>query len=100
VLLQILSGTQDPSALLPKGSIYALPKNSTIQISLPAGTTAPAAGGPHPFHLHGHNFDVIRAAGQTDYNFDTPPRRDVVSTGATGDNVTVSPVSVYSRRTR
>ncbi|EIN05369.1 laccase 1 [Punctularia strigosozonata HHB-11173 SS5] len=89
VLLQILSGAQDATSLLPNGSVYSLPKNSSIQISLPAGTTAPAAGGPHPFHLHGHAFDVIRAAGQSDYNFDTPPRRDVVSTGTTGDNVTI-----------
>lgn len=53
VLLQILSGTTNAQDLLPSGSIYPLPKNSTIQLSLPAGTTAPPAGGPHPFHLHG-----------------------------------------------
>jgi hypothetical protein len=34
-----------------------------------------------------HNFEVVRSAGQTTYNFDNPPRRDVVSTGTTGDNV-------------
>ena len=35
VLLQILSGTTNPSQLLPNGSIYALPANSTIEISMP-----------------------------------------------------------------
>ncbi|EIN05334.1 laccase [Punctularia strigosozonata HHB-11173 SS5] len=89
VLLQILSGAQSATDLLPTGSVYALPKNSTIQISLPAGSTAPAAGGPHPFHLHGHTFDVVRASGQSDYNWINPPRRDVISTGQTGDNVTI-----------
>jgi iron transport multicopper oxidase len=32
---------------------------------------------------------VIRSAGQAGYNFINPPRRDVFSTGGTGDNVTV-----------
>ncbi|EIN14730.1 laccase [Punctularia strigosozonata HHB-11173 SS5] len=89
VLLQILSGAQTASQLLPQGSLYALPKNSSIQLSLPAGNTAPQAGGPHPFHLHGHTFEVVRSAGQTTYNFDNPPRRDVVATGVAGDNVTI-----------
>jgi iron transport multicopper oxidase len=53
VLLQILSGAQTAQQLIPSSSIYSLPKNATIQLSLPAGTSAPAAGGPHPFHLHG-----------------------------------------------
>ena len=35
VLLQILSGTKAPQDLLPKGSIYALPSNKVIEISLP-----------------------------------------------------------------
>jgi len=85
VLLQILSGTTSASELLPSGSIYALPLNSVIQLSIPGG----APGAPHPFHLHGHNFDVIRSAGSDTYNYVNPPRRDVVSTGLTGDNVTI-----------
>ncbi|EIN05347.1 laccase [Punctularia strigosozonata HHB-11173 SS5] len=88
VLLQILNGAQAASDLMPKGSIIELPAGKTVQISLPVDTTS-APSGPHPFHLHGHNFDVIRAAGQSDYNFDNPPRRDVVSTGTIGDNVTI-----------
>ncbi|KAJ7578490.1 laccase lcc5 [Mycena floridula] len=86
VLLQILSGAQSASSLLPTGSVYALPANSTIEISLPTGNLP---GGPHPFHLHGHTFDVVRGAGSTDYNFVNPPRRDVVSIGNDGDNVTI-----------
>ncbi|KZP20931.1 multicopper oxidase [Athelia psychrophila] len=85
VLLQILSGAQQATDLLPSGSVYVLPPNKVIELSMPAG----AAGGPHPFHLHGHAFDVVRSAGQTGYNYINPPRRDVVSIGAAGDNVTI-----------
>ncbi|THU99584.1 laccase lcc5 [Dendrothele bispora CBS 962.96] len=85
VLLQILSGQQNANDLLPTGSVYNLPLNSSIEISMPAGVV----GGPHPFHLHGHVFDVVRSAGSSTYNFVNPPRRDTVSVGATGDNVTI-----------
>ncbi|KAK0492822.1 laccase lcc5 [Armillaria luteobubalina] len=81
----ILSGAEDVSSLLPSGSIYYLPKNSSIELSIPAGV----AGGPHPLHLHGHNFDVVRVAGSDTYNYVNPVRRDVVSLGVAGDNVTI-----------
>ncbi|KAJ7457519.1 laccase 3 [Mycena galericulata] len=85
VLLQILSGAQSATDLLPAGSVYTLPPNKVIEISIPGGVT----GAPHPFHLHGHNFHVIRSAGNSTYNFDNPVIRDVVSTGLdTTDNVT------------
>ncbi|KAH8104302.1 laccase [Phellopilus nigrolimitatus] len=82
VLLQILSGATSPGALLPADSIYDLPGNSTIEISLPGGF-------PHPIHLHGHNFDVVRVAGSSQYNYANPVRRDVVSIGGASDNVTI-----------
>ena len=44
VLLQILSGTQNAQDLLPKGSVYALPRNKVIEITLPG--TSPQIGGP------------------------------------------------------
>ncbi|KAF7356183.1 Laccase 2 [Mycena venus] len=76
VLLQILSGAQAAQDLLPPGQ----------QISIPGG----APGAPHPFHLHGHNFHVIRSAGSDTYNFDDPVIRDVVSTGPSKtDNTTI-----------
>ncbi|PIL29720.1 transporter [Ganoderma sinense ZZ0214-1] len=64
-LLQILSGTVAAADLLPSGSYYSLPSNSS------------------------HTFYVVRSAGQTDYNYENPPQRDVVSVGDTGDNVTI-----------
>ncbi|KAJ7248476.1 laccase 3 [Mycena rebaudengoi] len=84
-LLQVLSGAQLAQDLMPTGSYYALPPNSVIDISVPAG---PDPAGPHPFHLHGHNFHVLRSAGSSEYNFQNPIVRDVVSTGFPGDNVT------------
>ncbi|KAJ7867025.1 hypothetical protein B0H14DRAFT_3442149 [Mycena olivaceomarginata] len=86
-LLQILSGAQNAQSLLPSGSYYELPRNKVIEISIPGGSDG---GVPHPFHLHGHAFHVIRSAGSKDYNWNNPVIRDTVSTGtaAAGDNVT------------
>ncbi|KAH9979128.1 laccase [Russula compacta] len=86
VLLQILSGVQNASDLLPQGSVYGLQGNKSVEISIPGG----AAGGPHPLHLHGHDFHVVRSAGSDTYNYDDPVIRDVVSIGnSTNDNVTI-----------
>ncbi|TBU24294.1 laccase [Dichomitus squalens] len=88
VLLQILSGAQSAQSLLPSGSIYELPINSSIEINFPAA--ANAVGNPHPFHLHGHAFAVVRSAGSSEYNYDNPVWRDTVSTGiSSSDNVTI-----------
>ncbi|KAG5647851.1 Acyl-coenzyme A oxidase 2 [Asterophora parasitica] len=85
VLLQILSGARTAQELLPAENVYVLPPNKVIEVTIPGG----AVGSPHPFHLHGHNFDVIRSAGSSVYNYHNPVRRDVVSTGVEGDNVTI-----------
>jgi iron transport multicopper oxidase len=85
VLLQILSGANTPQSLLPAGSVYVLPSNKVIEISMPGGST----GSPHPIHLHGHAFSVVRSAGSTVYNYANPVQRDVVSIGGASDNVTI-----------
>jgi len=71
-LLQILSGASQPTDFLPSENVIILPFNKTIEISIPGG-------GAHPFHLHGHAFDVIRTALSNVTNFVNPPRRDVVA---------------------
>jgi len=86
VLLQILTGTP-PHELLPNGSVYTLPRNKSISISIPGEITN--TDGPHPFHLHGHSFSVVRSAGSDDYNYRDPVRRDTVNLGDRGDNVTI-----------
>ncbi|KAK7026410.1 laccase, multicopper oxidase, benzenediol:oxygen oxidorectuctase [Paramarasmius palmivorus] len=85
VLLQIMSGAQQAGDLLPTGSVYELPVNSSIEVSFTGGGVK---GFEHPMHLHGHAFDVVRVAGSDTYNYANPVRRDVVSTGKGGDNVT------------
>ncbi|RXW16493.1 hypothetical protein EST38_g9361 [Candolleomyces aberdarensis] len=85
VLLQILSGASSAASLLPAGSIYELPANKVIELSIPGGSV----GSPHPMHLHGHTFSVVRSAGSSTYNFVNPVERDVVSIGQAGDNVTI-----------
>ncbi|KAH9853245.1 laccase [Lenzites betulinus] len=88
VLLQILSGASSAADLLPSGSVFTLPSNSTIEISFPI-TATNAPGAPHPFHLHGHTFSIVRTAGSDEANYVNPVRRDVVNTGTAGDNVTI-----------
>lgn len=55
VLLQILSGAMLATDLLPQGSVYVLPPNKVVEISIPAGVVA----GPHPFHLHGVSTSLL-----------------------------------------
>nr|AAZ06799.1 laccase [Halocyphina villosa] len=89
VLLQILSGAQTANTLLPAGSFIQASHNDIVELNFPAVNVA-AVGGPHPIHLHGHAFDVIRSAGTNSDNWFNPPRRDVVSTGTDpNDNVTI-----------
>ncbi|KAK7028954.1 laccase, multicopper oxidase, benzenediol:oxygen oxidorectuctase [Paramarasmius palmivorus] len=85
VLLQILSGAQTADSLLPAGSVISLPRDATVELSFTGGLL----GLDHPIHLHGHTFDVVRAAGASGYNFVNPIRRDVVNAGAASDNVTI-----------
>ncbi|KAG2067328.1 laccase T2 copper depleted [Suillus decipiens] len=85
ILMQILNGNVDASSLIPTGAVYTLPRNKTVELSIPGGQIQ----GPHPFHLHGHSFSVVRSAGSGSYNFANPVRRDTTSNGASGDNVTI-----------
>jgi iron transport multicopper oxidase len=86
VLLQILSGQQAAQDLLPTGSVYTLPSNKVIEVTIPG--TSVEYGGPHPFHLHGHDFWVVRSAGTNYTNYVDPIRRDTIDTGYETDNVT------------
>ncbi|GLB41415.1 putative multicopper oxidase family protein [Lyophyllum shimeji] len=86
-LLQILSGAQTAQDLLPNGSYYELPRNKVIELTLPG--TAFELGGPHPFHLHGHSFSVVRSGDSDTYNYVNPVRRDTVNTGFADGNATI-----------
>jgi len=76
-LLKILSGATETSDFNTTENTNIInTKGSVIEINI---TGFPG----HPFHLHGHSFDVVRSAGGQ-RNLVNPPRRDVVVTaGAT-----------------
>ncbi|KAG6849815.1 hypothetical protein H0H93_004764 [Arthromyces matolae] len=60
VLLQILSGAKTAQSLLPSGSVFTLPRNAVVELTIPGGSIG------------------------------APVQRDVVSTGSsTSDNVTI-----------
>lgn len=44
VLLQITSGAMTPTSLLPAGSVYVLPPNKVIEISMPGGAIGSPVG--------------------------------------------------------
>ncbi|EAU91985.2 laccase 4 [Coprinopsis cinerea okayama7 len=85
VLLQIMSGAKNAAELLPKGTLYPLKRNQVVELTVPGGLI----GGPHPFHLHGHSFSVVKSAGSQTYNFDNPVRRDVTNAGEEGEEVVI-----------
>ncbi|EIW75389.1 laccase [Coniophora puteana RWD-64-598 SS2] len=86
VLLQILSGKYAATDLLPEGTVYVLEPNKTVELHMWNGE---GFAGPHPIHLHGHSFDVIRSAGSDIVNFKNPVRRDVVSSGTQGQGMVI-----------
>ncbi|KAN0136666.1 Cupredoxin [Lactarius tabidus] len=88
VLLQILNGAT-AEELLPSGSIYPLDFNQSVELTFSGGAGGANTGGPHPVHLHGHAFHVVRSAGNATYNYVDPVIRDVVSLGDANDNVTI-----------
>ncbi|KAH8836165.1 laccase [Flagelloscypha sp. PMI_526] len=88
VLLQILSGTQTAQTLLPAGSFLEINQGDIVELNFQTEIVS-LVGGPHPFHLHGHTFYVIRSAGSLLDNWTSPPKRDVVSTGIITDLVTI-----------
>ncbi|KAI6096891.1 multicopper redoxase [Pisolithus croceorrhizus] len=85
ILLQILSGAVTPSQLAPHGLVYTLPPYKVIELSFPTEYL----NTPHPFHLHGQAFWVVRSANSTAYNYVNPVIRDTVNIGQNTDNVTV-----------
>ncbi|KAF8990713.1 laccase T2 copper depleted [Cyathus striatus] len=87
VLLQMLSHAKKPEELLPKGSIYYLPRNKVIELVIPGGGSSPDS--PHPMHLHGHSFSVIRSAGSNTTNYKDPVRRDTTQIGFLTSETTI-----------
>ncbi|KAG6860895.1 hypothetical protein C0995_006334 [Termitomyces sp. Mi166 len=91
VLLQILNGTYDVDHLMPKGSIYKLKPNSSVELQI----YGLSIGGP--VSKHALLFNDLEAEFESSipsictvhgYNWENPVVRDTVATGVTG-NLTV-----------
>jgi iron transport multicopper oxidase len=52
VLLQILSGARSAHDLLPPGSVYTLPRNKVVEISIPGGSRDPPVRNSSPIGDH------------------------------------------------
>lgn len=118
ILLQLLTGQLTASQLQPYGSVYTLPPNKTIELSVPGGQPEEYVRNPSfflslfscttlasfPLAWCGydllypvrsiscfaqHSFSVVRSAGSDIYNYYNPVRRDTTSNGVGGDNVTI-----------
>lgn len=87
VLLQILSGAREAQELLPLGALATLPPNKTVEITLPGASYAQS--GPHPYHLHGHDFWVVKSADSTEPKFNNVIMRDTVNAGYENQSVTI-----------
>jgi iron transport multicopper oxidase len=85
ILLQVLSGARDASEILPEGAVYTIPPNKVIEVTIPGDIT-----GPHPFHLHGHDFYVVKSADGdiASPNWDNAIMRDTVNAGTRDQSVT------------
>ncbi|KAG5644864.1 Acyl-coenzyme A oxidase 2 [Asterophora parasitica] len=51
VLLQIMSGAQSAQDLLPAGSVYTLPPNKVIELTIPGGTIGSPVRPLHSLHI-------------------------------------------------
>ncbi|KAG9125332.1 laccase [Ceratobasidium sp. 392] len=80
-LLKILSkqGNVTNTDFTDSEITYTLPRNKVIELVI----TGNALGIWHPFHLHGHAFDVVQF-GNNPPNYVNPPRRDVVGVDSAG----------------
>nr|BAI66144.1 laccase [Pleurotus salmoneostramineus] len=86
ILLQILSGAHTAEELLPSELVHVLGRNKVVELTMLPMELA----GPHPMHLHGHAFHVVKSAGSDTYNYVNPVRRDTVELGSKpGDNVVI-----------
>ncbi|KAF8608186.1 laccase 16 [Ceratobasidium sp. AG-I] len=75
-LLKILSNNASTNADFARSeNTIVLPYNKVIELQIHGSSN----GFLHPWHLHGHSFDVVQNGGAV--NYIDPPRRDVVPVG-------------------
>ncbi|KAG8783111.1 hypothetical protein FRC16_002475, partial [Serendipita sp. 398] len=72
-LLKVLGGASQESDFDSSENAFVIKNGEVVEINI-TGVVH-----PHPFHLHGKVFDIVKLNGVT--NYVNPPRRDVVTTG-------------------
>ncbi|KAJ7075749.1 laccase [Mycena belliarum] len=73
-LLKIINGATLESDFTTPEHTFVLKPNQVVELRIHGSNHGMA----HPFHLHGHAFDVIKSASGP-VNYVDPPRRDVVA---------------------
>ncbi|KAH6912620.1 laccase 16 [Coprinopsis sp. MPI-PUGE-AT-0042] len=73
-LLKIMSGANAASDFTNSEHTLIIRNNEIVEIRLQGS----ANGHDHPFHLHGHAFDIVKSESGP-LNYVNPPRRDVVA---------------------
>ncbi|QRW09966.1 Multicopper oxidase [Ceratobasidium sp. AG-Ba] len=83
-LMKIMAkqGVVNSTDFAPTENTIMLEKNKVVELVIKGNSL----GIVHPFHLHGHAFDVVQF-GKNAPNYVNPPRRDVV--GVTDDGVRI-----------
>ncbi|KAF7341780.1 Laccase 17 [Mycena sanguinolenta] len=72
-LLKIINGATTANDFNPTENTFVLERGQVVELRIHGADH----GITHPFHLHGHAFDVVQSAsGPT--NYVNPPRRDVI----------------------
>ncbi|KAJ7140596.1 laccase 17, partial [Mycena crocata] len=78
-LLNIINGATVPGDFTVGESTFILTQNEVVELRIHGSNN----GITHPFHLHGHAFDVVKSASGP-VNYVNPPRRDVVGVDSGG----------------
>ncbi|KAJ7253432.1 laccase 17 [Mycena rebaudengoi] len=78
-LLKIINGATTASDFTTPEHTFILAPNEVVELRIHGS----ANGITHPFHLHGHAFDVVQSS-QGPVNYIDPPRRDVIGVEAGG----------------
>ncbi|KAJ7062590.1 laccase 17 [Mycena amicta] len=78
-LLEIINGATNDSDFSTTEHTFVLKHNEVVELRIKGSDH----GITHPFHLHGHAFDIVQStAGPT--NYVNPPRRDVIGVDSGG----------------
>ncbi|KAJ6562302.1 laccase 16, partial [Mycena capillaripes] len=80
-LLKMINGGDIAANYSATEHTFILKPNEVVELRIHGS----ANGITHPFHLHGHAFDIVQSSSGP-VNYKNPPRRDVIGVSAGADN--------------